>query len=38
MYVKTAMDKLKKQSLLSAGLDYPGVSPMHCFLKDAKQS
>ena len=23
---------------ISAGLDYPGVSPMHCFLKDAKRA
>jgi tryptophan synthase beta subunit len=23
---------------ISAGLDYPGVSPIHCFLKDAKRA
>jgi tryptophan synthase beta chain len=23
---------------ISAGLDYPGVSPMHCFLKDTKRA
>ena len=23
---------------ISAGLDYPGVSPLHCFLKDAKRA
>ena len=22
---------------ISAGLDYPGISPLHCFLKDAKE-
>ena len=21
---------------ISAGLDYPGISPLHCFLKDTK--
>ena len=23
---------------ISAGLDYPGISPLHCFLKDAKRA
>ena len=23
---------------ISAGLDYPGVSPIHCFLKDTKRA
>ena len=23
---------------ISAGLDYPGVSPIHCFLKDSKRA
>ena len=23
---------------LSAGLDYPGISPLHCFLKDTKRA
>ena len=23
---------------ISAGLDYPGVSPLHCFLKDTKRA
>ena len=22
---------------ISAGLDYPGISPLHCFLKDTKR-
>ena len=27
--------QIKETESISAGLDYPGVSPMHCFLKDA---
>jgi tryptophan synthase beta subunit len=23
---------------ISAGLDYPGISPLHCFLKDTKRA
>jgi tryptophan synthase beta subunit len=23
---------------ISAGLDYPGISPLHCFLKDVKRA
>ena len=23
---------------ISAGLDYPGISPLHCYLKDAKRA
>ena len=23
---------------ISAGLDYPGISPLHCFLKDSKRA
>ena len=23
---------------ISAGLDYPGISPLHCFLKDARRA
>ena len=27
--------QIKETESISAGLDYPGVSPLHCFLKDA---
>ena len=27
--------QIKETESISAGLDYPGVSPMHCFLKDS---
>ncbi len=27
--------QIKETDSISAGLDYPGVSPLHCFLKDA---
>ena len=27
-----------KTESISAGLDYPGVSPIHCFLKDTKRA
>ena len=27
--------QIKETHSISAGLDYPGVSPLHCFLKDA---
>ncbi len=30
--------KISKTQSISAGLDYPGVSPLHCFLKDAKRA
>ena len=38
-----AGDSSKKESLdilksISAGLDYPGISPLHCFLKDTKRA
>ena len=38
MLIRTLKDRLKRQSFISAGLDYPGVSPLHCFLKDAKRA
>jgi tryptophan synthase beta subunit len=28
--------QISETASISAGLDYPGVSPLHCFLKDAK--
>ena len=31
MLIKILMVKLRKQESISAGLDYPGVSPLHCF-------
>ena len=30
--------QIKETESISAGLDYPGVSPLHCFLKDAKRA
>lgn len=30
--------QISETSSISAGLDYPGVSPLHCFLKDTKRA
>ena len=30
--------QIGESSSISAGLDYPGISPLHCFLKDAKRA
>ena len=30
--------QIKETESISAGLDYPGVSPMHCFLKDSRRA
>jgi len=30
--------QIEKTESISAGLDYPGVSPMHCYLKDTKRA
>ena len=30
------MGQIEETESISAGLDYPGVSPLHCFLKDKK--
>ncbi len=30
--------QIKDTQSISAGLDYPGVSPIHCFLKDTKRA
>ena len=30
--------QIQETESISAGLDYPGVSPIHCFLKDAKRA
>ena len=30
--------QIQETASISAGLDYPGVSPIHCFLKDTKRA
>ena len=30
--------QINETESISAGLDYPGVSPIHCFLKDVKRA
>ncbi len=30
--------QISETQSISAGLDYPGISPLHCFLKDAKRA
>ena len=30
--------QISETSSISAGLDYPGISPLHCFLRDAKRA
>jgi len=30
--------QIEETESISAGLDYPGVSPLHCFLKDLKRA
>ena len=30
--------QIEETESISAGLDYPGVSPIHCFLKDTKRA
>ena len=30
--------QINETESISAGLDYPGVSPIHCFLKDSKRA
>ncbi len=38
-YVNQDSDgQIKETESISAGLDYPGVSPLHCFLKDVKRA
>ena len=38
-YVNQNSDgQISETSSISAGLDYPGVSPLHCFLKDTKRA
>ena len=38
MFVKTHEGQINHTESISAGLDYPGVSPIHCFLKDTKRA
>ena len=41
-YISTKKDnkegQINETESISAGLDYPGISPLHCFLKDAKRA
>ena len=38
-YVNQNSDgQIEETDSISAGLDYPGVSPLHCFLKDVKRA
>ncbi|MDC1476270.1 tryptophan synthase subunit beta [Pelagibacteraceae bacterium] len=38
-YVNQDTDgQIEETESISAGLDYPGVSPLHCFLKDVKRA
>ena len=30
--------QISETESISAGLDYPGISPLHCFLKDSKRA
>jgi len=36
--VQDAEGQIEETESISAGLDYSGVSPLHCFLKDAKRA
>ncbi len=37
-YVNQKNGQIEETESISAGLDYPGVSPLHCFLKDTKRA
>ena len=38
-YVNQNSDgQIEETESISAGLDYPGISPLHCFLKDTKRA
>ena len=38
-YVNQNADgQIEETESISAGLDYPGISPLHCFLKDTKRA
>jgi len=36
--VQNKEGQISKTESISAGLDYPGISPLHCFLKDVKRA
>jgi len=36
--IQDSEGQIEETESISAGLDYPGVSPLHCFLKDAKRA
>ena len=36
--ISDAEGQIQETESISAGLDYPGVSPLHCFLKDTKRA
>ena len=36
--MQDADGQIEETESISAGLDYPGVSPLHCFLKDSKRA
>jgi tryptophan synthase beta subunit len=36
--IQDAEGQIEETESISAGLDYPGVSPLHCFLKDSKRA
>ena len=36
--IQDAEGQIKETESISAGLDYPGVSPLHCLLKDSKRA
>ena len=36
--VQNTDGQISRTESISAGLDYPGISPLHCFLKDSKRA
>ena len=36
--IQDAEGQIEETESISAGLDYPGVSPLHCLLKDSKRA
>jgi len=36
--IQDSEGQIEETESISAGLDYPGVSPLHCFLKDSKRA
>jgi tryptophan synthase beta subunit len=36
--IQNTEGQIEETESISAGLDYPGVSPLHCFLKDSKRA